>query len=185
LPFVTLNPQTFPSPNQKHHSCVRSIFYRLYRVKNQNLQFLQDLPKSVCNIGLAHGFKKDFQHKETICQVTVLFNMPTIIINNRFNTMAYSPTTCHNKVLRHLHPFLCNASLYGTEAWVRCFVDSSPKCLKRRSESGTEGEGLEMCRGKISEVASAKLLQFPGCMAWSTVLGSHIISLQPRENVIP
>ena len=45
-------------------------------------------------------FKQDFKHKETICQVTVLLNIFTIIINNRCNTMVYSQTTCHNKFLR-------------------------------------------------------------------------------------
>jgi len=76
-------------------------------VKNQNLQFFSDIYQNLSvTLDWVNRFKQDFKHKETICQVTVLLNMFTIIINNRCNTMVFSPTTCHNKFLREnfAHP---------------------------------------------------------------------------------
>ena len=76
-------------------------------MKNQNLQFFSDIYQNLSvTLEWVNRFKQNLKHKETICQVTVLFNMLTIIINNWCVTMMYSLTTCHNKFLREnfAHP---------------------------------------------------------------------------------
>ena len=93
-------PQRLPPKNSNNA-------YYLYRVKNQNLQFFSDIYQNLSvTLEWVNRFKQNLKHKETICQVTVLFNMLTIIINNRCVTMMYSLTTCHNKFLREnfAHP---------------------------------------------------------------------------------